>query len=327
MALDTFTALAPNQRNQTTNPTGDDLELVIEEFSGMVEGTLQRKSVLSGWIPMRTLKGTATLTNYSVGETKLGKIERGVTPAASAADFSKIGVTIDTPILARNTIMILDDFQTSFDARKEIAGEQGKKLGKFIDEALFIQALKSSMLTSSPYGSAGHQGGTQQIVTDRADPAALFASLSTLLGKMEKKDVVVDQDDLMLAVPPDVFFALSQSEMLVSTEYVTSEGNKIQNGIVLKAYGLPVVRSNNIPQSVISGHELSNTRNSNAFDGDFSKVVGCVFSPRALLAGQNIPLQSNVHFHDKDKHWYIDSWLAFSATPNRPEFAGLLTLA
>lgn len=328
MSLDVFNTVAPNRKNETTNPSGDDLQLVIEEFSGMVEGTIQRKSVLSGWVDLRPLKGTSTLTNYAVGETTLGKIERGKTPDGSHVDFSKIGVTIDTPILARNTLMVLDDFQTSFDARQEISSEQGKKIGKFLDQALFTQAIKAAQLASSPYGSAGHQGGTQVIVTDPTDPAAVYASIAALFAGMEGKDVVPGTDDIMISLLPATFYALLQAEQIVNGNYVTANGTKIENGFMFKAFGCPVVRSNNLPAGkVISGHLLSNTRNSNAFDGDFSKVVACAFSPRALLAGSNIPLQHKVFFDDVSKHWYVDSWLAFSATPNRPEFAGVIKIA
>lgn len=328
MSLDVFTAVAPNRQNETTNPTGNDLALVIEEFSGMVEGTIQRKSVLAGWVPLRGLKGTATLTNYSVGETTLTKIERGKTPDGSHADFSKIGVTIDTPIMARNTLMVLDEFQTVFDARQELSQEHGKKIGKFLDQALFIQAIKSGLLTASPYGSAGHQGGTQIVTADPTDPAILYADIARLFAGMEDKDVVPGTDDVVLALKPASFYTLLQAEQIVNGEYVTANGTKVENGFVFKAFGCPVIRSNNLPAGQnITAHPLSNTRNSNAFNGDFTKIVACAFSPRALLAGSNIPLQHKVFFDDVSKHWYVDSWLAFSATPNRPEFAGVIRTA
>lgn len=328
MSLDTFNVVRPNIKNQASTANTDDLELVIEEFSGVVEQTLDRVSILAPKIPMRSVKGTATLTNYAVGETQLGKVTPGVTPDGTEADFSRISVTIDTLIYARNTLPLLDVFQTQFDARRELGVEHGKKMAKLLDQSLFIQAAKAAALTASPYGSAGHQGGSTVTLgasEDPADSGVLLARMAELLGIMEGKDVDPQGDDLMIALRPDKFYNLIQSEQIINGEYITADGNKMQ-GYIFKAFGVPVVRSNNVPNSVISGHLLSNSRNGNAYDGDFSKLLALAFSPRALLAGETIPLQKDVFFDKVSKSWYVDSHMSFGVTPNRPEFAGRIVL-
>lgn len=328
MSLDTFTVTRPNILNQASTSNTDDLALIIEEFSGLVEGTIARRSALQGWINFRSVKGTSTLMNYAVGETTLSKVVPGVTPDGQEADFSRIGVTIDTLVYARNTVPLLDTFQTQYDARKHIAEEHGKKIAKFSDQALFIQAAKAAAMTTSPYGSAGHTGGTTVTLgagESLQDPAVINAALANLLSQMEEKDVDPQGDDLMIALPPKVFYALIQSEQVSNGEYITAEGNKIK-GMIFNAFGVPVIRSNNIPQSVITGHLLSNARNSNAYDGDFSKLGALVFSPRALLAGETVPLQKDVFYDKISKSWYIDSHTSFGVTPNRPEFAGRIVL-
>ena len=44
--------------------------------------------------------------------------------------------------------------------------------------------------------------------------------------------------------------------------------------------------------------------------------------PKALLAGETIPLTSDVYFDKKEMQWFIDSYLSFAVTPNRAEMAG-----
>jgi hypothetical protein len=78
--------------------------------------------------------------------------------------------------------------------------------------------------------------------------------------------------------------------------------------------------------SNIASHELSNARNSNAYNGDFTKHVATAFAPRSLLAGETIPLQSKIFFSDVRKLWFIDAWTAFGVTPNRAEFAANILL-
>ncbi len=95
--------------------------------------------------------------------------------------------------------------------------------------------------------------------------------------------------------------------------------------MLLKTYGVPVVASNNFPGGEnISGHLLSNVANSNAYDGDFTKIVAAAFSPSALLAGETIPLTTAVFWDEKSKHWFVDAHLSFGVTPNRAEFAGVI---
>lgn len=66
------------------NGTGAVNALHIEEYTGIVEGTLARKSVLTGFIPVRTVRGTSVIQSFGVGEASLQKVVPGVTPDGTA---------------------------------------------------------------------------------------------------------------------------------------------------------------------------------------------------------------------------------------------------
>jgi hypothetical protein len=331
MALDdTYSIVRPGQSNQA----GAVNALHIEEYTGVVESTIERKSVLKGMIPIRPVRGTSVITNFAVGESVLQKFAAGVPIDGTGTDFAKRTLTIDTVCGARATLPLLESFQTSYDARKEIGMEHGKKIAKFYDQSFFIQAIKAALFTESTYkGSgaagkpAGHFGGSQQTLAasgDALDPAKLYAAIANLFVKMEEKDVDPRTDDVMIALRPAEFYTLLQNEQLIDGTYKTSEGTSIQ-AHMLKAYGVPVVQSNNFPAGqTISGHMLSNVNNANAYDGDFSKVVVAAFSPRALLAGETIPLTTDVFWDKLTKQWFVDAHLAYGVTPNRAEFAGVI---
>lgn len=323
--------IRPNQKNGA----GDEFALAIEDYSGVVEGTIERRSALEGFVPMRAVRGTTTLTDYAIGEADLQKVVVGEAPKANPVDFSKASITVDTVINARAALPLLDVFQTSFDARREIGLEHGKKIAKFRDQAFFIQAAKAALLTESRFsgGTAGkpkgHKGGnlvTLGAAGDAQDPAKLYAAFSDLFVKMEEKDVIPREDDVMIALRPQQFYTLQDCEQIVNGTYVTASGTRLDNVAILKAYGCPVISSNNIPNIDIDNHELSNARNGNAYDGDFTKLVGLAFSPRALLAGETIPLTSDVWYNKEYKSWLIDSHLSFAVTPNRAEYAGAIYL-
>lgn len=327
MALESTTGIVrPGQEGAT----GAVNALHIEEYTGIVEGTIARKSVLTGFIPVRAVRGTSVIQSFAVGESTLQKVVPGVTPDGQAEKFGKNTLTIDTLILARDMFPLLETWQTSYDARKEVGLEHGKKIAKFKDQAFFIQAIKTAQRTTAKFtgvNGAGHSGGTQVTFagsSDHLDPAKLYAKVAEAFVGMEQKDVDPRTDDVLLAMKPAEFYTLLQNEMLINSEWKSADGNSVQ-GMVLKTYGVPVISSNNLPAGeTITGHLLSNSDNSNAYDGDFSKVVACAFSARALLAGETIPLTTAIFWDEKSKHWFVDDHLSFAVGPNRPEFSAVI---
>lgn len=326
MALDdVYTITRPGQ----ANGTGAIDALHIEEFTGLVQGTLDRLSVCAPRIPIKPVRGTSTITNHAVGKSTLQKITPGNPIDGTVTKFGKASMTIDTTIIARAVLPLLEVFQTQYDARAEIAREHGKELAKQYDQTFFIQALKAAGLTANTFGltAAGHTGGSQVSFSgssDHLDPAILYAKIVDLLTALRLKDVDPLADGVVLAVSPTEFATLSMNELLVNGEYLTSEGTSIP-GMVLKAHGVTVLQSNNFPGgTTVTGHLLSNSDNSDAYDGDFTKDVVVAWAPRALLAGETIPLQSEVFFDKISKQWFVDSWRSFGVAPSVAAFAGVV---
>lgn len=329
MSLFTDTPVRPNQQNQT----GALDALTIAEFTGIVEGTIERKAKLDPFIPRRTVKGTNSLQNYAVGDTQLQVLQPGVAPDGTLVDFSKLNLVIDTVVLARNIFPLLETFQNNFDVRKQVGQEQGKKIAKFTDQAFMIAGLKAAALTQSAYSNgtsgkpSGHFGGnsvTLAAAGDELDPSKLYQAVCDLFVQMESKDISPMEEDVIIILRPEQFYALQQAEQIVNSLYITSDGNTLKDIPVFKAWGVPVISSNNLPNTVVTGHLLSNTNNGNAYDGDFTKTVMLAISPRALLAGETISLTSEVFWDQLSKQWFVDSYLSFGVTANRAEFAGVI---
>ncbi|WYW04342.1 major head protein [Pseudomonas phage vB_PpuP-Kurepalu-1] len=326
MALDSYTVTRPNAKNLGS----DNLELVIEEFTGMVEGTIQRRSVTEGWLPVRSVSGTATVTNFAVGESTLQQIIPGTIPDGVKSAFSKNSVTIDRTILARAVVPELDTFQTVFDSRKAIATEHGKKIAKMKDQSFLIMGAKAAGLATSPYGTPlpNFTGGSVETLSaagDKGDAAKLYDAFGRLFTKMETKDVLPTDDDVVIFVRPDVFYTLLDAEQVINGNYVTAEGTSIE-GHIFKAFGVPVVSTNNLPNWVEDGSAAGSVSNlmGSSYNGDFTKLVALAMSPKALLAGANIDLKTNAFFDDISKNYFVDAWLAYASTADRAEYAGAI---
>lgn len=308
-----------------TNP----LALHIEEYGGVIEGTIARKSIVRNFIPVRSIKGTSTISNFQVGESTLQKVVPGTAPDGNVVGATKIKLTVDTLINARAIVPLLDDFQNSYDARSAIGSEHGKKFAKFIDQAFLIQAIKAARISSMTNYPAGWAPGTTSAFTtagQELDPAALEDKCADMFTAMEEKDVDPLTDDIVLVLRPQAYYTLLKNDRLVDRTFVLSDGTEIKTKS-LNVYGVPVYVSNNLPNTNVTGHFLSNSGNGNAYDGDFTKVVACAFSPRALLAGETIPLTPDVFYDPISKSWFIDAHTSFGVTPNNPAFAGVITAA
>lgn len=326
MSRDTFNVTRPNAKLNGA----DNFELVLEEFAGIVEESMQTRSVTEGWLDIRTIKGTATVTKDAIGESTLQVLVPGVTPDGTKNQFSDNSVTVKTVILARSALPMLDVFQTKYDTRKSIGNEHGKKMAKFRDAAFLVQMAKAGLATDSKYGALpGHHGGSQVELAaagDQNDPTKLYRAINRLLAQMEEKDVIPQEDGHALFVRPSVFYALMEAEQIVNGDYLTSEGNKIQGVPVLKALGVPIIKTNNMPHTnTVSTPDDVATMMGGDYSGDFSKLLMLLASPKALLAGETISLTSDVFWDKLSKSWYVDAHMAFAATTDRHEHAGAIT--
>lgn len=337
MPLTAANVTFPNAKNGVDATAADKLALVIEEYTGIVEDTINRRSVVTPIIPVRAVRGTSTLTNYGVGESTLQKVQPGVVLDGTKNDFSKTSIIVDTTVAARSYFPVLDVFQTQFDVRSEVAQEHGKKIAKFKDNTLLIMALKAARAAQSAYSGgtagkpAGHGKGNVDTslanAADALDPTKLSNAIDNVLISMEKQDVDPRNDGTIIVLKPEHYYTLLKNELLVNSQYVSADGNKVNSGWVLKTKGVPVFVSNNLPSENITAHMLSTANNANAYNGNFSKTVAAILSPRALLAGETIPLTTQTFFDEMSLSHVVGAYLAFAVGPNRVEFAGEVALA
>src|ERR1035437_6050085 len=134
------------------------IDLLIEQYAGEVESQFAKASIMRGYAAVRAIRGTDTITNNRVGRTKLKALVPGVRPNADPTVFGRVRVTVDTVILARDNRSMLNELQSHFDARMELAQDHGKELGKFFDTAFIIQAIKGAG-QPAPTGSGGSYNG------------------------------------------------------------------------------------------------------------------------------------------------------------------------
>lgn len=312
--------------NQTSQHLSDVAsEDLIDRYGGGVETQFAMASVMRQYANIQPVRGTDTLINNRVGRTSLQKLVPGVRPdAAPATQFGRVQVTVDTVVLARDNRSMLNELQVHFNATQLLAEDHGKELGKFFDQAFIIQTIKGSRL-AAPANLNGAIGAGQNVtmnaVGDELDPDKVYGKIADLIVSMEEQEIPVHE--MLIFVRPFTYNILQNNNKLISVDY-SANGGDFAQGVVNTIKGVRVEKSVRIPTQPIEGHYLSNTQNGMAYDIGTaeSKAIAVLMHPRSLLAGETIPLTSDIFFSKEEKQWFIDSWLSFAVTTNRPDLCG-----
>lgn len=301
-----------------------DTSLMLDEYGGEVESQFAKSSIMREYAKVKPVRGTDTVVNNRVGRTQLQALVPGVRPDATATAFGRVALTVDTVILARDNRSMLNEFQTHFDARMELAQDHGKEIGKFFDEAFIIQAIKGSH-QSAPSGlnSAIGAGKAVELLAggDELDADKVASAIQDILVDMEEEDI--ETAELVCLVRPATYKVLKDNDKLMSRDFAAGNGDYAK-GIIYEIDGVRIIKTARIPTAAITGHKLSNANNSNAYDLTAAQAdaIAVIMHPKSLLAGETIPLTSDIWFNREEKQWFIDSFLAFGVTVNRPDVCG-----
>lgn len=310
---------------------------MIEDYAGVVDAQIAKKSVMRQFVSMHTIRGTDTKTVRRMGDTTLQGINDAATGQemqSTPRNFDRAQVTVDTIILARDSRPLLNEFQTDFNARAEIGMDHGKEIGKFFDAALLSMGVKASLSNvtagvadaaikgtqSRNLGDAFKSGKHTELATagDELDPDALYAAFESVIVEMQENDV--DTDETALFVRPRQHAVLLNNDKLVDRDFSMDNGD-YADGTIKTIMGVPIVSTARLADTSM---DLSILSDGSEYvpSGIEVNAVGLIMHPNSLLGGETIPITSNVHYNDLRLSWFIDSYLAFGASPRRPDQTG-----
>jgi hypothetical protein len=331
--------------NPLTNPAvpnNNEVDtLLIEKFNGTVHKQyLQGENLLSGFT-MQEVKGTNIVSNKYIGDTTLQTLTPGQEPEATETEFNKNALVVDTIVLGRNTVHDLHDIQNDFSVMEKLAENQMGKL-KTMEDQMIVQQLLLGGLTGGAYDPYANTitGGTSRVSgqgvainvdlnddgTQAADPYQLVSAIEIcIMGLVIQR---VPMQSMKVIVPISEFGLLVDFGFVAQSAGGTNETTGYafpgMSGI-LKGYGIPVMGSAEFTQMKLNPHDgathhlLSNSNNSNRYDvtAAMQNANAIVYRPDGLLTGRTINLQTDIFYDKKTKGYFIDSWFAEGAIPDR----------
>lgn len=299
---------------------------MIEHYAGVVDTQFAKDAIMRRFVTVQPVRGTDTLINRRVGRTKVKALTDGVAPDADRTQFGRVGVTVDTTIIARDLRSQLNEFQTDFNARAELATDHGKELGKQFDVALITQAIRGAMQaapTDFDHNGAFGSGTVRDLAAagQDLDPDFLYQAISSIIVAQEENEIDVERSAIF--VRPTHYDVLINHDKLIDRDFSMDNGD-FANGRIKTIKGVPLQKFTRIPTAVNNNALLGPAYNVTA---DMARTVAVVTHPQSLLVGETIPLTSDVFFDKITRQWFIDSFAAFGAAPRRADVSGIVRKA
>lgn len=321
--------------NVAVSASGEVDSLLIEKFNGKVnEQYLKGENILS-YFDVQTVTGTNTVSNKYLGETELQVLAPGQSPNATPTQADKNQLVIDTTVIARNTVAHIHDVQGDIDSLKpKLAMNQAKQLKRLEDQMAIQQMLLGGIANTKAKRNKprvkGHGFSINVNVTESealANPQYVMAAVEYALEQQLEQEV--DISDVAIMMPWKFFNALRDADRIVDKTYTISQSGATINGFVLSSYNCPVIPSNRFPtfSQDQAHHLLSNKDNGYRYDpiAEMNGAVAVLFTADALLVGRTIEVTGDIFYEKKEKTYYIDTFMAEGAIPDRWEAVSVVT--
>lgn len=297
--------------------------LMIEKFDGRVHMHEQRESITDGVFDFKPLVGTDTMSNAAMGDPTLQPVIPGIEPLGNQIEVGNQIVQVKQPILARVTVAMLAQVQDRIGIKSRTPMNFARKIAKAKDQILLLQCVKSARKTTGAGDVADMPGGvTHELAAanDETDATKLEAGVMVLAQGLAEQEV--DLADGKLYVAPAQYFTLLKNDKLTDANFSKENGNYAQAAVSVTS-GMPIVMTMRLSQSEDDGSDA--TKNAALMGANYmtsleeSDIVGLFAQPESIMVAQSIPLTSDVYWDKRLLTWFIDSYLAFGAAPDRPD--------
>lgn len=181
-------------------------------------------------------------------------------------------IKIDDLLLADVFVYDLDEAKLHWDVRQIYSQELGYALAREYDKKTMQVATLAARASATVEGGFG--GSTLTNANFGLDGAVLAAGIFSCAQTFDEKDV--PEHDRNIIVKPAQYYLMAQTTDLLNKDWGGSGVYK--DGTIFKVADINIVKSNRVPDSVVSGISGEN----NDYGGDFSNTVATCFQKQAI---------------------------------------------
>tara|TARA_Y200000002_G_C22628971_1_gene641566 strand:+ start:386 stop:1372 length:987 start_codon:yes stop_codon:yes gene_type:complete len=230
------------------------------------------RQIESGKSAQFPVLGTATAAYHTVGTPLVG---------ANQIKANEKIINIDDLLISQAFVADIDSLKNHYDVRQTYSSELGKALARTYDQnvaKVIANASRASTTLSGGNGGVVLTLASGNTASANVTGDELAAAIYDIAQTFDERDIPTT--DRFVVLPPAEYYKLAESATrTIDVDFNPGGNGSFASGRVQQIAGMPVMMSNNVPQSNVSS-EVTGTNNSYA--GDDSKTIGLVFHKSAV---------------------------------------------
>ncbi len=266
------------------NNSGTDFEaLFLKVFSGEVLTAFARnnifndqlhtvRTITSGKSAQFPVTGAATAAYHTPGTPLVG---------ANQIRAGERIVSIDDLLISQAFISNLDELKNHYDVRQTYSSELGKALARTYDQnvaKVIANASRASTTLSGGNGGIVLTLASGNTASANVTGDELAAAIYDIAQTFDERDIPTT--DRFVVLPPAEYYKLAESATrTIDVDFNPGGNGSFASGRVQQIAGMPVMMSNNVPQSNVGSNPSGAN---NTYSGDDSKTIGLVFHKSAV---------------------------------------------
>ena len=266
------------------NNTGTDFDaLFLKTFSGEIltafaennifnEAMHTVRSIASGKSAQFPVLGTATAAYHTVGTPLVG---------ANQIKANEKIINIDDLLISQAFVADIDSLKNHYDVRQTYSAELGKALARTFDQnvaKVIANASRASTTLSGGNGGVVLTLASGNTASANVTGDELAAAIYDIAQTFDERDIPTT--DRFVVLPPAEYYKLAESATrTIDVDFNPGGNGSFASGRVQQIAGMPVMMSNNVPQSNVGSNPSGAN---NTYSGDDSKTIGLVFHKSAV---------------------------------------------
>jgi len=272
--------------------------LFLKVFSGEVLTAFSENNVFSDALhTVRTISSGKSAQFPVTGTASAAYHTPGNLLTGGAILHNEKVINIDDLLIAQTFVANIDELMNHYDVRAIYASELGKALAKTYDQNVAKCIANASRASTTLTGGSG---GTVLTLASGNTASAnvtgdeLAAAIYDIAQAFDERDI--PKTDRFVVLPPAEYYKLPESATrTISTDYNPGGNGSFASGNVQQIAGMPVIMSNNVPQTNVGSNPGGSN---NTYSGDDSKTIGLVFHKSAVGTVKLLDMTTEISGND-----------------------------
>ena len=308
-------ANATPSRLGIVNGSGADDALFLKVFGGEVLTTFADTNVFLPLTMVRTISSGKSAQFPVMGKNTAFYHTPGAEINGNQIKHAERVINVDGLLVSPVFIAKIDEAKNHYDVRSQYTRECGASLASQADKTI-AQVLVNTARASATIN--GNPGGSKLVkATYATNSDDLSNGIFSIAQTFDEKDV--PEQDRYVAVRPAQYYLMVAGTKVLNRDW--GGAGSYMDGKVLKVAGVSIVKSNHIPNSVVTGSAQA------VYDGDFTNTVAVGFHKSAVGTVKLLDLQTEGEWDIRRQGTLIVAKYAMGHGILRPEAAVELAAA